>query len=56
MANTTSDIVNRATRPGNKNWEALKITKKHGNKTTIDQKAAVGNAAFAIARLGRGWP
>ena len=52
IATTTSDVVNNLTRPGNKNCEALKITKKHGYKITIDQKAMVGKAACAIVKSG----
>ena len=56
IATTTSDVVNSLTRPGNKNCEALKIMKKHGNKITIDQKTAVGKAACAIVKSGSGSP
>lgn len=54
MATTTSDIVKMPTRPGNSNWETLKKIIKQGNKITMDQKAAVGKAAFIIVKSGRG--
>ena len=51
-ATTTSDMVRMPTRPGNNNWETLKIIQKHGRKMNMDQKAARGNAALIIDASG----
>jgi hypothetical protein len=42
------------TRPGNNNWDTLKIIQKLGKKIIMDHKAAVGKAVFIIVRSGNG--
>ncbi len=54
IATTTSDMVRIPTRPGNSNWDTLKIIQKQGKNIKMDQKAAVGKADFIIAKSGSG--
>lgn len=54
IATTTSVMVRIPTRPGNNNWDTLKMIQKQGKKITMDQKAAVGKAVFNIVISGSG--
>ena len=54
IATITSDMVKMPTRPGNNICETLKIMQKEGSMINMDQKAAVGKAAFNIVKSGSG--
>ena len=52
-ATITSDIINIATLPGNKNLETKNIVQKLGNNKMIDQKNIIGIDSFTKLKIGK---